>query len=266
MNTKKLILLIGLASASFLSAQIVVEKWDFDDGTSFTTTSNDGTWSSSWNFNPTAGTYSIDAANSNLVLSGDSSTGPTSTLTDAPVSGGTDKYLFEVTFSGWDFTGVDTTNKWQLAVGVRDSDSINSWLARAWLEYDGTVDLRASTITDGGTLLRNVATDVVVDNSLGAVTHTVGIEFDFATGLVRYLLDGSQTHSWTANTLTYDDINEITIGRFGGTGTWDDANAFVSIDSITLTQFAAVPEPGTFALFAGIIALGAIQIRRRRRS
>lgn len=245
-----------------LGAQLVVEHWDFNDGDSLTTTTNDGTWNSAWNNN-------LDGSSitgGSLILAGDGGKiGQQATINNGPVLGGTDKYLFEVTFSGWNFANVDSTDTWVMAIGVRDSGATENWLGRAYLRWDGTVDLRAQTSTDAlnnPTKLINVANDLAVTNS---TSTTVGVEFDFDTGLVRYLVDGTETNSFTDGSLVPTDMALITISRFGAGTTWDDPDGSVSIDSITLTNLTAVPEPGTYALLVGLVAFGAIQYRRRRR-
>jgi hypothetical protein len=261
MKTKYLTLLLGLSCSGFLSAQFTVDQWNFNDGTSLTTTTNNGTWNSAWN----ADLDGSSISGGSLILNGDSKVGQQATI-DPVRLGGTDKYLLEVTFSGWDFSNVDAVDAWVVAIGVRDSGASENWLGRAYLRWDGTVDLRAQTNTDAANnpnKLVNVANDLAVTNSSN---YTVGVEFDFDTGLVRYLVNGSETHSFTDGLLQPTDMALFTISRFGAGTTWDDADGFVSIDSITLTNLTAVPEPGTFALLMGVFALGFIQFRRRRQS
>lgn len=240
-----------------LGAQLVVENWQLNDpdGTALENAANGGAWNSSWN---TLTGATMNGAGS-LVLAGDSSNG-TAISYDTAITG-TGKYLWEVTFSGWNFADSPRTGEdYKLALNA--VDSTGDFLARVYFilnANDTNPLLRAgSSLSGGDTFTRTVNTDTLnlVESSLSA---TVGIEFDFDADSVTYFYNGTQTHSSTG--LVPTDIGGLSIGRFGAGG-WTDASNSLSIDSITLT---AVPEPGTYALYMGLVVLGAIQYRRRRR-
>jgi hypothetical protein len=104
---------------------------------------------------------------------------------------------------------------------------------------------------------------------LGDTTFNNSVANSWTSGLTLDL----STETWKA--LTIDVENEITVGAAASpsnfatsnltgigfyTATTDDSS--IRIDTLSVT---AVPEPATYALFGGFIALGLVMLRRRRR-
>lgn len=93
-----------------------------------------------------------------------------------------------------------------------------------------------------------------------------------ATSLLSGFVDGVSdpaspfTYSNSGDLNTSDDLSTI-VGKnvFLRFSTVSSANEFSRLDNVSLTvTTAAIPEPSTYALVAGSLALGIIAIRRRR--
>ncbi len=95
-------------------------------------------------------------------------------------------------------------------------------------------------------------------------------DFDYAgystKGLSFGNLATSQTASWSEDanyvklTVTLTSGEFLNIASIGGTG---EARGF--LNAIQIVNTSAVPEPGTFALLAGLLGLGTAAALRRRR-
>jgi hypothetical protein len=262
----KRIVLISTAAvcllASSLSAQFNVEFWEFNDpvGTDLNDLFNTGTLGSSWNFN----TPNDLTNGTQFVIGGDGGT-TTRKLPDglneradddniyaSPLSTGV--YTLNVNFAGWDFSSASLGDTWK--IGVNEADG-SSTIAQIIFEVDSATStrLRFATETDTGGKFRNFAYGLTQSSPVDMT-----IEFDFDNNTVRYLLDGSETHS-------FDDFSGTEIGQLiyvksgDGTDDWVTAASSVTINSMGL---ASVPEPATFAFLAGIGALGLGFYRRKR--
>ena len=100
-------------------------------------------------------------------------------------------------------------------------------------------------------------------DSTEAYTYTFSITRTSATtvDLVGSLVggDGSYSLEYVANNISTSLFDYNGVGLlFGATSNLDQA-------SLSGAQFAVIPEPSTFALFGGMLALGLVALRRQRR-
>lgn len=117
-----------------------------------------------------------------------------------------------------------------------------------------TAPLSAPTTTFAGTLVSVVFTLTNTGTSAAPVISFVSELHSGAggTGSIIYTMSGTQS---TSALNKFDNI----IFYNGGTQ--------MTLDNVKLTYTtAAVPEPGSFAAIAGVAALGAMGLRRKRRS
>lgn len=108
------------------------------------------------------------------------------------------------------------------------------------------------TTTDGsatafGTLDKDLTTD------MSAVADT--------TVLVK-LVSGTLTHTeWQNETIQIDDnVTNLSLALYGFA---DSGTRYLGFDSVEVA--GVVPEPSTFAAFFGLVALGLVALRRRRK-
>jgi hypothetical protein len=251
-----------------LHSQIVLtEYWNFDDpvGTDLNDLSNDGTLGSSWNFNTP---NDLTDGSGQFVIGGDGGTTtrklpikgglnadptePLEELYDTPITTGV--YTLTVTFSGWNVSGASVGDVWKLGVNAADTSTT---IAQVIFEVDSatSVRLRAATETTTGSGFRNFAYGLVQSDPV-----TVSIEFDFDNDIVRYLVDGSETHYF--DNFSGSEIGQLIYVKSGDkTDDWITAASSISIDSMGLTT---VPEPEVYSLVIALIGFGLV-IRSRRR-
>lgn len=220
---------------------------------------------------------------------GDSSTlnGATPTFVDGSLSGTT----WEAPASGYSLDGVISTSDTKAVLNLGtfiddqkgNADAIfevtanidptaggNNWIAVGF--YGSTYNIGQSGVTSaaGVTLYRDAgdaegytAVDgagiVRADFASGSGFETYGVILDLSTwdgstnfGTITFTFDGVSS---TPYALT-DDASFAAIGI--GTPSSGAGN-------ITSFEFTQVPEPQTYALLAGVIALGAMVIQRRRK-
>lgn len=234
----------------------MLEFWEFNDpaGTDLNELANSGSLGSSWNFNTPADLTS----NGQFVLGGDSGTTTrklpdglnedgTTNLYASPLTSGT--YTLTVNFASWNMDSASVGDLWKLGINAADGSTT---LAQVIFEVDSasTTRLRLAAPTDAGGNYRNFSYGLTQASPV-----SVSIEFDFDSDTVRYLVDGSETHSFTGFTAT--EIGQMTYVK---SGAWGTAASSVTIDSMGLTT---VPEPTTVALICGLAGLVFVSVRRR---
>lgn len=267
MNMKPYIITAALSVAASATAQNL-EFWNFDDaaGTDLNDLSNSGSLGSAWNFNTTAGAVGGAGHVTNgaglWVIDGGTSTftrklpdganedaGPNNKYA-SPITTGA--YRLEVNFASWDVTDFAVGDSWRLA--VNDADSGSNTLAQVIFEKDSatTVRLRAATyLDDTSGAYRNFSYGITETGPI-----SLALDFDFDNNTVSYILNGSETHSFTNfGGIQIAQLSYVTAGTWGNTG------GSISIDSMGLS---AIPEPSSFALLAGALALCSVMIRRRK--
>jgi hypothetical protein len=126
-----------------------------------------------------------------------------------------------------------------------------------------TFDLTASTTLE----LDTISFQFKANSATTAFdTYTVSVSdgtdsFEIGVGSVSTL------GSYETVSLSLDELDTLDAGDsltftllFNGKSNKNSNNSFWGVDDITVTS---VPEPGSFALFTGVLALGAVMLRRR---
>lgn len=295
---KKMLKLIIPAAfvASLVSGQVVV-NYQFNDanGTNLNAAAQTGSGTGSWNFGSasTQTPGSGDQAGIGALNYGYSSSFKFQDV-DSASAGGTNAFrsytlnsalttgiqVLEVDFSNWDLRqNWDPINDSAQGKGVQFSLTDGSDFANVRFDTQGVGGFRAVGSGVGATQAQ--VNGGAFDNALNRFSSTGGllrIEANLDTGVwiafandgeggaLKTIVSGSGLFSITGirmNAMVPSD------GSWGGAGAGEavdptlsgTAGDFLRIDSLTLTT---VPEPGTYALIAGMLALGSLMIRRRQ--
>jgi len=264
-----LLCIAAIAASTTLHAQTLLEDWNFNSDTAgkgLQGITNSGTLNSLWNFNTTT-QGDVTNGSGQFVLAGNS-TNFTRKLPDAGTANAdplidqyaspatTGKYLLEVTFAGWTADAASLGDSWKLSL-AETAGAGGAEIAQIIWNVDSatTTRIRLATTTTAGSNYRNFAFGLTQ-----ATAVTFGIEFDFDNNTVRYLQNGTETHSWTD--FNGDNIGLVQYVKNGdSTNDWTTAATSVSLDAMGYSQ---VPEP----TIAGLFGLGLVGflVRRHRRS
>jgi len=103
--------------------------------------------------------------------------------------------------------------------------------------------------------------------------HTLKIDFQTSTNTLGYWIDGTEVASFTQpNSIPFSYVDGfIGLRNFGPSDTANNGGGIplsLYVDDFVVTQTAAVPEPGAYALAAGIagaLAVAGARMKRRAR-
>lgn len=151
--------------------------------------------------------------------------------------------------------------------GVVVGSFINDFYTEHAFIWDG------SSVVDIGELVdspfqSSVAYDVnaqgqVVGVAYGAFLYTDGVVYNLEELAAGFLVEEGTTSGFVALSVAYD-INDL--GQILGSGSYYDSVTDMTYDMAFLLSLSAVPEPSAAAALAGLAALGAVVVRRRRRA
>ena len=255
MTTKNtLYTIILLSAASALYGQAIIEQWDYTSNSLTGVNGNGMTFVNTGSTDQTGEGYD----NSYTVNRG-SGSGANVMPANLGLTGGTVKA--QMTFSSWELSG----NNAFFAINFRDPGDTSI----AQLRFQGntagtrvTLDGEIGQITDSGGTLRNQAVGGFV-SAAAADTTPVTISLTLGLDDGSYLLESSL---WTTGyggqqSGTIAGLSSATVDNFRWLATnWTEGTDFVELDQIVVST---VPEPSTYALFAGLLSLSVVMIRRR---
>jgi hypothetical protein len=273
------LILSFLTAASLAAGQSILESWQFadDGGTTMDAVANVGSNDSSWNF----GGFKTDGSG-NLVI-GQAGTphdqdytgaGTVSTYrkTDAFTALTTGIITMEVVVSDWDLDGANDGGVGNRGLSFALWDEPNN--EKVFLQFEtSTTDIRVQSTAPGA---NTTVTGSTASNGLGAYdmngggTVTFELNIDLDSGAWSSRVQTAANPIWvdlTTDGAGFEQITTVQLirGTFDGAGqsisTWE-AGEFVLVDSMTVSY--AVPEPSTYALYGGMVALGLVMYRRRR--
>jgi hypothetical protein len=195
-------------------------------------------------------------------------------LAAGTINGGTAFYRLD--FDSWNTSGGG--NDFEFALRLRDTELADNFTQLA--EINGTTDDSNRievTALNGGTFLGAAFGQPTVDSD--GLSLILGYDLPNETFSVWVDLERDGTYNLAQDAVTldlgatpidgWDQANAVSLDTSGGSATDTYALDFLAVgDNLVEIQGltpAAVPEPSTYALFAGFIALGLIVIRRRLR-
>jgi len=239
------------AMAASLSAQ-ALDYWDFataTDGDGLQDVANTGSLGTAWNFNTTAQGDVVTSGVFNV--SGDETITRKATLASATALNTLgSSFRYELDVASWDLTNADVGT----SVAFRVADSAAQNFAQIILEKDTATTARfrwSTELSDGSSFFRQEAVTLTGGPAVYAIEFELG-------GLVNYLSGATVVNTSTLNFGSSDIAESLFVKNNITTGT---ADAILSVNSFGLS---AVPEPSTYALIGGLLALSYVMTRRRK--
>ena len=137
---------------------------------------------------------------------------------------------------------------------------INSTSGNEWLN----TDVGGNTLSERLTLTffeANTSTQMTID--LGAGGAIAAVNNNGGLG-AKLFADASVVSSLVDNTSYFANTSGITTFEAFADGIAGNNNTRFALYSLDIVDVAVIPEPSTFALFAGALGLGLVMRRRRR--
>jgi hypothetical protein len=185
-----------------------------------------------------------------------------------------DTLTFDVTVQGWQ-DGTITSSLIATGTGAAGSATIGTTDSTVFLNGDGSDNWSVGNFMDAGDSLQFTLGNFNVVNALGGATVVAS-----TGGFGRVYVEESRSSNhnvvygegtslperyWSATAIQSDNVNSLGNGDLyvsAATG----GNQFWGVDSVDfdLVVTTTVPEPSTYALLGGLLALGFVMVRRRR--
>ena len=174
-----------------------------------------------------------------------------------------------IDISGAGLDGDSTQNDFQVLSGVFEAQDVGG--VADW--FSPTIDV------SGFTELTSISGDLAILAGGGANASTEGISFAYSldggsafTSIYSTGFDADNTDGVTALTTSLQTFSASSIAISGDTDLQlrvrvdvNGGNDGYNFDNFSV-QGTPIPEPGTYAAFAGVLALGMILRRRRKRA
>ena len=259
-------------------------SWNFNAGKVQNGNWNYG-YTSSYKFNQVDANSSATTASRKLTFNSDIAVGGAGL-------GGQTQYSFEIDFSKWDlrrnWDSNDSAANKGIQITLDSTSGSGDSTAVVGFKTQANNGFHAFSQGNGSSFAQSFGSNFNTDGDDAAVS-TLG-KFE-AEGAIMQINGDLSTGTWTSRAKTGEagadwvnlgsgtgvtTINSIIIasknpsqGSWGGAGAGTATDPTVSgtagdymmIDSITLT---AVPEPSSYALIAGMLALASVMVRRRQ--
>lgn len=253
-----------LSSGEVWSAYDVLDFENDSNNAGLSAMENSGSNSGTWNTNSAGGKFVADGAGV-AVTDGDAGSWSRKIDYASPINSG--KWRLELVISSYNFSNFDNMTSSSNGFFLRLEDGFNKFAEielRIWDEVgsDGIAESVQGRMTGGAAGdfgQKSVSMDTAnpVDNNV--VYSDLAIEFDFATNVIAYYRNGALVDSSTFTRTQFDKL-ELEAG-----GEWAMSAADTGVLSTDLIGlYTAVPEPGSFALLGGCLALASVILRRRK--
>ena len=254
-----------LSSGEVWSAYDVLDFETDSNNAGLSTMANSGSNSGTWNANSAGGKFVADGAGV-AVTDGDAGSWSRKIDYASPINSG--KWRLELVISSYNFSNFDNMTSSSNGFFLRLEDGFNKFAEielRIWDEVgsDGIADTVQGRMTAAGAAgdfgQKSVSIDTANPVDSNVVFSNLAIEFDFATNAIDYYRNGQLVKSSTFTRTQFDKL-ELEAG-----GDWAMSSADTGVLSTNLIGlYTAVPEPGSFALLGGCLALASVILRRRK--
>jgi len=136
-------------------------------------------------------------------------------------------------------------------LGIQTNESANEWLST-----NGVSERLTLTFFEANTSSQ-MTIDLGAGGAIAAVNNGGG-------GGAKLIADASVVSSLANNTSYFANTSGITTFEAFADGNAGNNNTRFALYSLDIVDVAVIPEPSTFALFAGALGLGLVMRRRRR--
>ncbi len=251
-------LLVLTAATSSHAATSLVDDQFIDGGFTNGTDALDAAWSSQANSTPTVGAFNSTGNTSNALLIDSTAT---FSGTQGQFTNATPLAIGESITLSFDFriTNAAGNNDAGLRFGLSSSSNTYAFTLGTGTTTGGNiVQFGANTVGGTNVIYTPSGAPFAIN---GTASHTFSLTITRTSGTSLSFLgsvDANTVSAVTSNSISNFTFNNIILGQGNTT---NDFN----IDNVNVTV-GAIPEPSTYAAFAGLAALGLVAFKRTRSS